>query len=226
MKLTAKNWDQFQHYKNRQPPWIKLHRDVINSFAWARLQTASKALAPCLWMLASESMDGTVNADVKELAWKFGMTENEVRDGIDGLVKAEFFALESAPNTYMYSNTYTENRERDRERVESALAERLQDASMTLAKVEVIPPREARPTRGSRLAENWVPSDDGVALCRERGLDPQETLDGFRDYWLAVPGARGLKTNWEATWRNWCRNQRSGGKAAARKTPEVSYYVD
>jgi hypothetical protein len=76
------------------------------------------------------------------------------------------------------------------------------------------------------LAENWVPSDDGVALCRERGLDPQETLDGFRDYWLAVPGARGLKTNWEATWRNWCRNQRGGGKAAARKTPEVSYYVD
>jgi hypothetical protein len=95
-----------------------------------------------------------------------------------------------------------------------------------LAVVEVIPPREARQTKGSRLAEDWVPSDAGVALCRERGLDPQETLDTFRDYWLAVPGARGLKTDWQRTWNNWCRNQRSGGKAAARKTPEVSYYVD
>jgi hypothetical protein len=135
MKLTAKNWDQFQHYKNRQPPWIKLHRDVINSFAWARLQTASKALAPCLWMLASESMDGIVNADIKELAWKFGMTENEVRDGIDGLVKAEFFALEDAPNIYICSNIYTEERVRERDRVrgQSALAPRLQDASTVLA---------------------------------------------------------------------------------------------
>ena len=116
-----------------QPPWIKLHRDVINSFAWSCLQLASKALAPCLWMLASESMDGTVNADIKELAWKFGMTENEVRDGIDGLVNAEFFALEGDPNIYI-CKPYTENRERDRERVESALAERLQDASITLAR--------------------------------------------------------------------------------------------
>ena len=26
--------------------------------------------------------------------------------------------------------------------------------------------------------------------------------DNFRDYWVAVPGAKGLKLDWEATWRN------------------------
>lgn len=134
MKLTAKNWGQFQHYKNRQPPWIKLHREVINSFAWARLQVASKALAPCLWMLASESTDGSIDAEIGELAWKFGMTEGEVRDGIDGLIQADFFALTDAPNTYTYNHTYTEEREREREREESVLAARLQDASKPLAR--------------------------------------------------------------------------------------------
>ena len=27
----------------------------------------------------------------------------------------------------------------------------------------------------------------------------------FNDYWLGVPGQRGIKKDWLATWRNWCR---------------------
>lgn len=159
MKLTAKNWEQFQHYKNRQPPWIKLHRNVINSFSWTRLQTASKALAPCLWMLASESMDGTIVAEVKELAWRFGMTEAEVSEGIDGLIKAEFFTIEGAPNIYI-CKTYTEERDRERDRVrereQSALATRLPNASTLLA----------RSPRGKRAEV----------------VDPH-----FEDFWQAYP---------------------------------------
>ena len=30
-------------------------------------------------------------------------------------------------------------------------------------------------------------------------------LDRFRDYWTAQPGAKGRKTDWAATWRNWAR---------------------
>lgn len=30
----------------------------------------------------------------------------------------------------------------------------------------------------------------------------------FIDYWQSVSGARGMKTNWDATWRNWIRNQK------------------
>ena len=30
----------------------------------------------------------------------------------------------------------------------------------------------------------------------------------FRDYWTSVAGAKGRKTDWHATWRNWCRNAR------------------
>lgn len=30
-------------------------------------------------------------------------------------------------------------------------------------------------------------------------------LAKFRDYWAAQPGQKGVKADWPATWRNWCR---------------------
>ena len=27
----------------------------------------------------------------------------------------------------------------------------------------------------------------------------------FRDYWIGAPGTKGVKADWQATWRNWCR---------------------
>lgn len=32
--ITVKNWDRFQHYKDRDPPWIKLYRDTLTTEAW------------------------------------------------------------------------------------------------------------------------------------------------------------------------------------------------
>ncbi|KAB2761724.1 hypothetical protein F9L00_12725 [Brucella anthropi] len=43
--------------------------------------------------------------------------------------------------------------------------------------------------------------------------DGQREADKFRDYWRGQPGQRGVKLDWEATWRNWCRS------AAERKQP-------
>lgn len=42
-------------------------------------------------------------------------------------------------------------------------------------------------------------------------LNPLETADSFRDYWVAKPGKDGVKLDWLATWRNWVRNQRARG---------------
>lgn len=60
--------------------------------------------------------------------------------------------------------------------------------------------------QGTRLPEDWQPSPDLADFARDQGLDPTETRERFRDYWIAKPGSAGCKLNWEATWRNWCRN--------------------
>lgn len=65
--------------------------------------------------------------------------------------------------------------------------------------------------RGARLSPAWQPDATLQAFASTLGLDPQGVAERFRDYWLAVPGARGRKADWGATWRNWCRREQAGG---------------
>ena len=59
MLLITKNWAEFQHYKDRSPPWIKLHKELLDDRQYQSLPLASRALAPMLWLLASETKDGS-----------------------------------------------------------------------------------------------------------------------------------------------------------------------
>lgn len=78
--------------------------------------------------------------------------------------------------------------------------------------------------RGTRFALDLLP-EDWRAFCSETrpDLDPGLTFARFGDYWRAQPGQRGVRVDWPATWRNWCRNERPGrgpgtapmGKASA-----------
>jgi len=69
----------------------------------------------------------------------------------------------------------------------------------------------AKSPRGTALPETWTLPDDWKTWAeKERpDVDPQTAADSFRDFWIAKPGKEGRKTDWQATWRNWVRNQRS-----------------
>jgi hypothetical protein len=95
MLLQPKNWAVFQHYKDRCPPWIKLHRDLLNDRAYMRLPIASKAIAPMLWLLASESKDGVFDGSLDELVFRLHITEKEYKDGVKPLIDNDFFTVVS-----------------------------------------------------------------------------------------------------------------------------------
>ena len=66
------------------------------------------------------------------------------------------------------------------------------------------PPRQ----RGTRIPADFAITDSMAAWAAEKippGIDVLEETQRFRDYWTAIPGARGVKLDWEATWRNWMR---------------------
>ena len=69
----------------------------------------------------------------------------------------------------------------------------------------------AKSPAGSALPKNWVLPAQWAAWAQgERpDLDPNRVADEFRDYWIAKPGKEGRKADWQATWRNWVRNQRA-----------------
>lgn len=72
------------------------------------------------------------------------------------------------------------------------------------------PKKKETAARGTRLAKDWTPTYSDIQAAIE--IQPtwtsayaEQVAAEFRDYWIAVPGARGLKLDWPATWRNWCR---------------------
>lgn len=82
-------------------------------------------------------------------------------------------------------------------------------------------PKGSSKKKGSRLTEDWVlPRGWGQWAVESEGLTEEEVrrqAERFRDFWLGVSGQRGVKMDWQATWRNWIR--RYAEDCAAKKSP-------
>jgi len=65
----VKNWEEYQHYKNRNPPWIKVHTKVLNDRSFTALSQASRGILIQLWVLASEN-EGTIPNDLEEVRFR------------------------------------------------------------------------------------------------------------------------------------------------------------
>lgn len=67
-------------------------------------------------------------------------------------------------------------------------------------------PNGSSKKRGARLPDDFLPDMAGAI---EAGLSEDEARREalkFRDYWISQPGQKGIKLDWPATWRNWCRH--------------------
>lgn len=51
--LSVKNWARFQHYKKRNPPWVKLYTAILDDENFASLPDAAKGQLVSLWALAA-----------------------------------------------------------------------------------------------------------------------------------------------------------------------------
>jgi hypothetical protein len=70
--------------------------------------------------------------------------------------------------------------------------------------------------KGSRYPEDSILSAKWGNIALEirsdwTNEDVRIEHDSFKDFWKAKPGKDGVKLDWLATWRNWCRNSRRKG---------------
>lgn len=63
-------WDDFQHYKKRNPPWIKLHTSLLDNEAFECLHNDSKVLLMCLWLFAARKGNGEIPSNIDYLQRK------------------------------------------------------------------------------------------------------------------------------------------------------------
>ncbi len=209
--LRVKNWEEFQHYKDRSPPWIKLHRDLLRDYEFSCLQDASKLHLMLIWLLASQ-MDNKIPADPD-----FIKCELKLKGDIDFKPLIDNGFLIDDSNTLAGCK-------------QSAMPETEAETEAEADKVEIgVTSKEVPSTQNvkgksngkktaCRLPEGWRCSEELARSIADRfGLTSEQISrqqEIFIDYWSAESSAKARKLDWNAAFRVWC--SRSGGDGTAR----------
>jgi len=132
------------------------------------------------------------------------------------------------PTKSKYSDasvTWNESTKIRRALVEDSLLEkeeeREEEGSRAVAKS-----RPQRSPKGARLSKDWQLTTEQIewAIGAHPGWKAEDVLrvaEVFREYWLSVAGAKGVKQDWDATWRNWVRREHQ--KHPARAAPRDEF---
>lgn len=100
--MRIKNWQKHQHFKNRRPPWIKLHREILDQRDISLLSDCSFRVLIGLWLLASEDdeMQGNL-PDIDEIVFRLRMEKSKV---IKALSDLNCFLIQD--DNFMISSRY------------------------------------------------------------------------------------------------------------------------
>lgn len=91
--LRVKDWSSFQSYKDRKPPWIRLHKTLLDNYEFHSLSINARAILPMLWLLASEDYDpvsGLLRDGYEKIAFRLRVTKKELEGAISECIKAGF----------------------------------------------------------------------------------------------------------------------------------------
>ena len=89
-----------------------------------------------------------------------------------------------------------------------------------IAAAPAAPSPPHREHRGTRLPDDWQPTERDRAYAIQHGLNPDAVAANFRDYWHAKPGKDGLSAKWPSTWQRWCRTDAERrSRSSGRQTP-------
>ena len=84
--MRIKDWNRFQHFKDRRPPWIKLYRDLLDDPDWHALDPLAAKVLTMLWLVASEDPDQNGQLpDVRRLAFRLRIEENQLKQALNKL---------------------------------------------------------------------------------------------------------------------------------------------
>lgn len=84
--MKIKNWTEFQHFKDRTPPWIKLYRYLLDDPEWHSLSGDDAKRLIMIWLVASEDKDMEGNLPpIKNLAFRLRISEKEMNQTLNKL---------------------------------------------------------------------------------------------------------------------------------------------
>jgi hypothetical protein len=88
---NSEELESFQHYKDRSPSWIKLHKALLDDYEFSCLPVASRG-ASANALAASKRVRRRQNhASIDKLAFRLHMTRGELADALSPLIEKGFF---------------------------------------------------------------------------------------------------------------------------------------
>jgi hypothetical protein len=191
--IRPKNWNEFQHYKDRSPIWIKLHKRLLDDFDFQSMPVASRALAPMMWLLASEYENGEIPSETRKIAFRLRMTLEELAQAFEPLLRRGFFEIigeddlsDSGTLAERYQDSIPEKENKGENKLETEVVSDLQSD----------PPIPERPKAKKKAARAAYPSD-------------------FEEFWKAYPTDPIMsKKAAAAHWAKLTSDDQSAAKAA------------
>lgn len=208
--------------------WFRVYDDLVDDPKVQRLPGDMVKSLLNLWCLASQN-DGILPA-ADDIAFKLRMTLAKVQHvlsvlGECGLIDSDEEGLRPHNwNGRQYKSDVADPTAASRQK---AYRDRLKNRNATVTVTDTRTDTEqiteqnrvdSARKRGARLPDDWLadPKDWPDAVLRLGVAGADQELLKFKDYWKAQPGQRGVKLDWDATWRNWIRNAK--GTANGRRT--------
>ncbi len=219
--LKVKNFSQFQHYKDRNPPWIKLYTAITDDYLFSSLPDATKGHLMLIWLLASKT-GNAIPHDARWVQQRIGASE-KVR--LDLLIQNGFLIpYENVSDCKQDASNVIADRKQDAtDDSEYGLSDCKQDASpRALARGEQSR-GETEKSRENPLVfphavswpESFILTEDLRAYAlRKHVLNPEEVFEHFENHHRAK-GSR--FKDWNRAWYTWVQNQYrfQGGKRVA-----------
>jgi ribosomal protein L12E/L44/L45/RPP1/RPP2 len=112
--LCVRNWARFQHYHQRNPPWIRLYNSLLDDYQFARLQDASKWQACGIWLLASR-FDNAIPDDATWIAQRINARSPV---DIEALISAGFIERYPSASAALAARKQSATPEESREETE------------------------------------------------------------------------------------------------------------
>jgi hypothetical protein len=208
--------------------WLRLYDDTINDPKILKLPEAMRWHWVAFLCVASKNQGDLPPLD--DIAIQLRVTTGKATEIIGVLVKAGLldktetgFAPHNWNGRQYKSDVSTERVKRFRNAKRNVSETPPDTETDTDTEKHSLRECSAPAKRGTRLPEDWVPSvedwREATAKLGEQGSVFE--LSKFRDHWKAQPGQRGVKLDWNATFRNWIRNARgpaNGQRSANSRT--------
>jgi hypothetical protein len=161
--IMVKEWSRFQHYKDRDPPWIKLYRDMLSSEAWLLGTDLSRLVQIAITLLAARySNEVPYKFSMLKKATSLDCSEPQFKKAVDHLVSVDFLEIRVLTKS-----------------ASAVLAPRYQDAS---SEAEAEAEAEAEQSRDRKMSNGQNPSDVDVVFehWQQTHNHPKAALDAKR----------------------------------------------